>query len=104
MTEEKTRKKVVVEDIIGIIKTDEPTNSVELKKGIYVVPDKMLKISEGLLEDIRHELRSLTGLKAFDEYEGEFHKDENGYTKKTVHTIDLDYTELIEKIDEILNE
>ena len=34
MTEEKTRKKVGVEDIIGIVKTDEATNSVELKKQI----------------------------------------------------------------------
>lgn len=29
------RKKVTVDDIIGLIKTDEPTNSVELKRGIY---------------------------------------------------------------------
>lgn len=29
------RKKVNVEDIIGLIKTDEPTNSVELKKELY---------------------------------------------------------------------
>ena len=29
------RKKVNVEDIIGLIKTEEPTNSVELKKELY---------------------------------------------------------------------
>ena len=29
------RKKVSVDDIIGLIKTDEPTNSVELKKELY---------------------------------------------------------------------
>ena len=29
------RKKVKVDDIIGLIKTDEPTNSVALKKEIY---------------------------------------------------------------------
>ena len=29
------RKKVTVDDIIGLIKTDEPTNSVELKKELY---------------------------------------------------------------------
>lgn len=29
------RKKVNVDDIIGLIKTDEPTNSVELKKELY---------------------------------------------------------------------
>ena len=29
------RKKVNVEDIIGLIKTDESTNSVELKKELY---------------------------------------------------------------------
>ena len=33
MSEEKP--KVELEDIIGIVKTDEPTNSVELKKDIY---------------------------------------------------------------------
>ena len=29
------RKKVTVDDIIGIVKTDEQTNSVELKKELY---------------------------------------------------------------------
>ena len=29
------RKKVTVDDIIGLIKTEEPTNSVELKKELY---------------------------------------------------------------------
>ena len=28
-------RKVTTEDIIGIVKTDEPTNSVELKKELY---------------------------------------------------------------------
>jgi hypothetical protein len=31
----KDRKKVEAEDIIGIVKTDEPTNSVDLKKELY---------------------------------------------------------------------
>ena len=36
-------------------------NEAETRKK-YMGSDEMLKISEGLLEDIRHELVSLTGL------------------------------------------
>ena len=34
-TSDDTRNKVELEDIIGIVKTDEQTNSVELKKEAY---------------------------------------------------------------------
>lgn len=37
------RKKVELEDIIGIVKTDEPTNSVELKKEAYNDTKKQFK-------------------------------------------------------------
>ena len=65
---------------------------------IDITVDAIL-IKRSLLEDIRHELVSINNLKAFD---------------KTGHTgigyvevydddiIDLDYTELLERIDEVL--
>lgn len=63
-----TREKVELEDIIGIVETDYPTNSVELKKEMY-------KNSPGLRhgpytkEDIKHE--DLGVFYALDEYVGD---------------------------------
>lgn len=97
-------EKVVVEDIIGLVKTDEPTNSVVLKKQLYndtvpVVEDKMISISEGLLEDIRHELATLNGLQATDK---PLIKDEDLILLKKDEIWELDYTDILAKIDKIL--
>lgn len=93
-----TKKKVELDDIIGLIKTDEPTNSVELKKEVYAVPDKMVEINEELLEDIRHTLVSISGLRAFDKFVSQL-----GYVEVfDDDIIDLDFKDLINKIDKVL--
>ena len=90
---------------------------------IPVMPDKKLLISEGLLEDIRHTLVSIGGLKAFDmgsphvvchgkrgksiPSKGLFHQglyeiDDKKADVPFEELIDLDFKDLIEKIDEVL--
>ena len=61
-----------------------------------------IEISKELLEDIRHELMSLTGLKAFDlcgdgTYEGAHY-----YQVDKEDLIDLDFEKICTKIDEVL--
>jgi len=47
-----TKKRVELEDIIGLVKTDKPTNSVELKKSIYKGGDDELPLPAIELEDL----------------------------------------------------
>ena len=69
----------------------------------YVVPDKMLLISEGLLEDIRHELTSITKWYAF-EPTSHINTEKEGHTiiNNNEMLIQLDYSNLIKKIDKVL--
>ena len=83
---------------------------------VPVMPDKKLLISEGLLEDIRHTLVSIGGLKAFDMASPHVaHRNygklgimiPHGLEYKTAEVpfdelIDLDFRDLLEKIDEVL--
>lgn len=66
---------------------------------IPIIEDKMISVSEGLLEDIRHELVSHGGLYAFDKV---FDDDAIALWVNVEELIILDFTCLIEKIDMLL--
>lgn len=70
----------------------------------YVVPDRMVEISEGLLEDIRHELVSIDRWYAFEPEEGKDINLEEGITiiNNKEFLVRLDFDDLIKKIDKVL--
>lgn len=86
--------KVKTEDFLkGKVKTKD-------KGSVIIVPDKMLMISEGLLEDIRHELVCIDEWYAF-----ESDKEFKEYTllNNKEQLIKLEFDELIRRIDKILS-
>ena len=68
----------------------------------YVVPECMVEISEGLLEDIRHELASVSKWYAFEPTH--YINTEKGYTiiNNKEFLVQLDFEDLIKKIDRVL--
>lgn len=70
-----------------------------------IVPDRMLNISEGLLEDIRHELASVSKWYAF-EPTNFFINTEEGHTliNNKDFLVQLDFEDLIRKIDKVLDD
>lgn len=70
----------------------------------YVVPDRMLQISEGLLEDIRHELASVSKWYAFEPTHN-INLEREGHTiiNNKEFLIQLDFEDLIKKIDKVLD-
>lgn len=66
---------------------------------VPMVEDKLISVSEGLLEDIRHELVSCNGLYAFDKV---FDEKANELWVKTTDLVELDFNACIERIDELL--
>jgi len=70
----------------------------------YIVPDRMLSISEGLLEDIRHELASISKWYAF-EPTSYINTEKDGVTiiNNKEFLVELDFEDLIEKIDKVLD-
>ena len=98
------KTKVTVDDIIGIVKTDKPTNSVELNREIYKHrrDDKVQYIGKELLEEIRHELVSINGLSAYDGESLGVHEGADYIQIDKEDLIRLDYDKLIEKIDKVL--
>ena len=70
----------------------------------YIVPDRMLQISEGLLEDIRHELASISKWYAF-EPTSKINTEREGVTiiNNKEFLVELDFEDLIEKIDKVLD-
>lgn len=69
---------------------------------ILVKKDRMLPVSEGLLEDIRHTLVSLSGLKAFDALGESVKSNDSHVTVSIAELIPLDFNEAIKQIDEVL--
>ena len=69
----------------------------------YILPDKMLLISEGLLEDIRHELASIDQWYAFEATDKI--NLEKGYSivNNEEFLVQLDFNKLIKKIDKVLD-
>ena len=71
----------------------------------YVIPDKMLEISEGLLEDIRHELACIDKWYAFEPMINiNLEKEEHTIINNKEMLIQLDFKDLIKKIDKLLDE
>lgn len=61
-----------------------------------------IEISKELLEDIRHELMTLTGLKAFDSCGDGTYEGAHYWQVDKEDLIDLDFEEICTKIDEVL--
>ena len=106
------KDKVTVDDIIGFVHTDEPTDSVEeVRKlrgrsdcDVIVVPDRMIPVSEGLLEDIRHEMASVSKWYAFEPTHY-INTEKEGITiiNNKDFLIELDFERLLKKIDKLLD-
>ena len=103
------KSKVTIDDIIGIVKTDEPTDSVELKKELYNntwgkldKKHKVIIMKENLLEEIRHELVSINGLSAYDSGSLGVHEGADYIQIDKEDIVRLNYDKLIEKIDKVL--
>ena len=60
-------------------------------------------IKSRLLDEIQHTLTILTGLRAFDLYADSTHETDNQYCIDKEDVITLDFKELNEKIDKVLN-
>ena len=60
-------------------------------------------IKSRLLDEIQHTLTTLTGLRAFDLYADSTHETDNQYCIDKEDVITLDFKELNEKIDKVLN-
>ena len=95
MTEK--RDKVNVEDIIGLIKTNEPTDSVEEVRKLRGREDNNFywykKYKEVLNENeqLKHELHTLTGLYAFDKLGKGVEASDDSVTVPRKDLIKLDY-------------
>lgn len=78
---------------------------VDINQNPVVVSDKKLEISEGLLEDIRHEFVTLHGLVAFDSLgDGVANNGRSSAVVPISQLIDLNYKKLLDKIDEVLEQ
>ena len=70
----------------------------------YIVPDRMLSISEGLLEDIRHELASISKWYAFQPtHKINLEKEGHTLVNNKEFLVELDFEDLIKKIDKVLD-
>lgn len=78
------------------------------EKGLppYIVPTDILIIRKELLEDIRLELASIDQWYAFEPKKYTKINTEEGYTtiNNKEFLVELDYSQLIKKIDEVLKE
>lgn len=61
-----------------------------------------IEISKELLEEIRHELMTLTGLKAFDSCGDGTYEGAHYWQTDKEDIIDLDFEDLVNKIDKVL--
>ena len=74
------------------------------EKDLPIVPDNMLLISEGLLEDIRHELASISRWYAFEPTKSiNTEKEECIIINSKEFLVELNFKDLITKIDKVLD-
>lgn len=95
-------KKKELDDIYGHEKYDDIYQLCDFLNNIIKSNDELNDNFMELLEEIRHEFVSISGLKAFDGESSTLISDEDRVSEMKSNIINLDYKKLIKKIDNIL--